>query len=56
MTIKTIFAALALLTAPTWALAEGGCSHMKGQTEASLTCAAGTVYDSAAKACVATTS
>lgn len=55
MTLKMIFAALALTVSPTLALAGGGCNSMKS-TEASLTCAAGMTYDAATKACVTTTS
>ncbi len=54
MKIKTTLAALALLVAPTFALAEG-CPY-KAQQEANLTCASGTTYDTATKSCVTATS
>ncbi len=53
MKITTTLAAITLLLAPTFALAQG-CS--KDQTEASLTCAVGTNWDATTKSCVATTS
>jgi hypothetical protein len=54
MKIKTTLAAITLLLAPTFALAEG-CIHDR-QQEASLTCAVGTTYDADTKSCVTTTS
>jgi hypothetical protein len=56
MKTKILLAALALVAAPSLALAEG-CSfgHTKSET-ASMSCAEGSVYSSEAKGCVPTTS
>jgi hypothetical protein len=57
MTKKLTLAALAVMLAPGWALAMGGCSdgHVKDVTAS--TCADGAVFDETAQACVpATTS
>ncbi|MBW4708496.1 carbohydrate-binding module family 14 protein [Roseobacter sp. YSTF-M11] len=51
MTIKTLAAAVALTVAPMLAYAEG-CSYGKKVT---MSCAEGTIYDSATNSCVATT-
>ncbi len=57
MKTKTTYAAvIALLLAPTFAFAGPGCGGDKVQTEASLSCADGTIYDEATKTCVTTTS
>jgi hypothetical protein len=50
MKIKMTFAALAMIMAPGFALAQG-CVHDR-QQEASVSCAAGTVLDTATGKCV----
>lgn len=52
MTIKTLAAAVALTLAPAFAFA-AGCNYDK--EEITMSCATGTVYDSATQSCVATT-
>ncbi|MDW3182141.1 MULTISPECIES: adenylosuccinate lyase [unclassified Roseobacter] len=52
MTIKTLAAAVALTLAPALAFA-AGCNY--GKEEITMSCAAGTVYDTDSKSCVATT-
>ncbi|MGL4320295.1 MAG: adenylosuccinate lyase [Paracoccaceae bacterium] len=55
MTMKTTFAALALILAPSLSLAEGGCSGHDAVKDASISCAQGTTYDAATGTCVAGT-
>ncbi|MFM2389917.1 MAG: hypothetical protein RLZZ437_1472 [Pseudomonadota bacterium] len=52
MTIKTTFAALALILAPSLSFAEGGCSGHDAVKDASISCAPGTVYDASTNTCV----
>jgi hypothetical protein len=52
MKTKTLLAALALVVAPSLALA-GGCSG--GHGEASMSCAVGSEYDATSGKCVPTT-
>ncbi|MGZ2257593.1 carbohydrate-binding module family 14 protein [Roseobacter sp. A03A-229] len=52
MTIKTLAAAVALTFVPALAFATG-CNY--GKQEVTMSCAAGTVYDSTTNSCVATT-
>jgi hypothetical protein len=52
MTIKTTFAALALILAPGLSLAEGGCAGHDAVKDAAITCAPGTTLDTATGTCV----
>ncbi len=52
MTIKTLAAAVALTCAPALAFA-AGCNYDK--QEVTMSCAAGSVFDSATQSCVPTT-
>lgn len=52
MTIKTLAAAVALTLVPAFAFA-AGCNY--GKEEITMSCAAGTIYDSTTNACVSTT-
>ncbi|WP_420011651.1 adenylosuccinate lyase [Tateyamaria sp.] len=54
MTTKTLAVALALTLAPTLSFAMG-CNYGNKDQQA-MSCAAGTSYDAASKACVPTTS
>ncbi len=55
MKIKTTLAVIALCLSPTFALAEGGCDHMKSNISASA-CAEGTMFDAKSGTCVPVTS
>lgn len=55
MKIKTTLAVIALMLSPTFALAEGGCDHMKSNISASA-CTEGTVYDAKTGTCLPVTS
>ncbi|WJY21338.1 hypothetical protein QTA57_16495 [Fontisubflavum oceani] len=54
MRIKTLLAALALMTAPSLAIAE--CSWGHGSNEASISCAQGTTWDAESQRCVTSVS
>lgn len=56
MKTKMLLATLALIVAPTLALAGGGCGfgHVKTE-EVVMSCADGTVFDAEAQRCVPTT-
>jgi hypothetical protein len=57
MTKKLTLAALAVMLAPGWALAWGGCSDKAVTDVTASTCTDGAVFDETAQACVpATTS
>jgi hypothetical protein len=51
MTIKTTFAALILILAPSLTLAEG-CIHEDAVKDASISCAVGSTLDAATGKCV----
>lgn len=51
MTIKTTFAALALILAPGLAVAQD-CSDRHSIQDANMSCAVGTIYDSKTNTCV----
>jgi hypothetical protein len=51
MTIKTTFAALALILAPSLSLAQG-CIHDDAVKDASISCAVGSTYDAASGKCI----
>lgn len=55
MKIKTTAAVIALMLSPSFALAEGGCTHGKQNISASA-CAEGTAYDAATGTCQPVTS
>jgi hypothetical protein len=54
MTMKTTFAALALILAPSFGWAEG-CSGHEAVKDASISCAVGTTYDAKTGTCIAGT-
>lgn len=57
MSKKLTLAALAVMLAPGWALAWGGCSDKAVTDVTASTCADGAIYDATTQACVpATTS
>jgi hypothetical protein len=51
MTMKTTFAALALILAPTFGFAQG-CVHDNAIKDASISCAVGSTYDAKTGTCV----
>lgn len=52
MTLKTTLVALALTLAPGLALAQQGCPHDRSYEDAAVSCALGTVLDTATGKCL----